>query len=376
MQPFLKKLEEVLKIYLKETYLPQRRAKTPGWTFHDLKFFAEGVDVVSTAFTEEREEMAKDYFNRKEFRSAYLLYFTLINAAKVWKCLEEAKPFLKSGPIKILDLGCGPATASLACSAFFADRPIEIFGLEQNGRIMRDGFALWNRMAPPQNHRFTIKNINLYPKSLNAVLRDKRFNLTIAANFLSELPNQTQQELSRTLLEHSEVVTIIEPALQRVTRDLMGLRDRLLEKKEAFVVAPCLHQRRCPMLAENPRDWCHFYLDWKCPLLIRQVDSVIGNKHDYLKMAYMILQSLSLRTPRNPLSEDFWRSVSSPLLSKGKKELILCGACGKLRKIERLKRDRTEANDAFDDIKRGDIIQWPKGSRVEREDPIKILKKF
>ena len=91
MQEFLKKLEETLKTYLKETYLPPHRAKTPGWTHHDLVFFARGADLLSTAFTEGRATLPKNYFNKKEFRSGFILYFFIPTFVKVWKCLEIGK---------------------------------------------------------------------------------------------------------------------------------------------------------------------------------------------------------------------------------------------------------------------------------------------
>ncbi len=50
------------------------------------------------------------------------------------------------GPISrgeaVLDIGCGPGTASLACSAFFANRPVSITGVDQNREILKDAKAL------------------------------------------------------------------------------------------------------------------------------------------------------------------------------------------------------------------------------------------
>lgn len=377
LQPFLQKLEEVLKVYLKETYLPPHRAKTPGWTHHDLKFFAKGASLLSTAFTEGRAEIPKNYFNKKEFRSGFLLYFLLPTFVKIWKCLEQTPPHLKNRPLKILDLGCGPATASLACSTFFQNQPLEIFGYEQNANIKKDALALWKRLAPPHHHfHFTQRPI-----------LTEKIDLAIASYFFSELPFAEQMRLGCEVLKRADVFIVIEPALQKTTRQLMALRDKILERRWAQVLAPCLHQKNCPMLAANQRDWCHFYIDWKCPQLIREADQIVGNKHDYLKMAYMVFSSLSLRAEApakqhggsakqfggKQSSGDIWRVVSSPLISKGKRELILCGACGLLKKIERLGRDRTVQNAAFDQIRRGDIIEWPWKERVEKEDKIHIL---
>ena len=400
MQDFLKKLEETIKSHLKETYLPPHRARTPGWTHHDLVFFAKGADRVSTAFTEDRADLPKNYFNQKEFRSAYLLYFTLINAAKVWKCLEEGMgkdyglwtmdysaqgaregkaPSPRSGvegatraplnrPLRILDLGCGPGTASLACSAFFRDIPLEIMAVDQNIHATRDATHLWRRMKTPIHHKFIATALDLHPKNIEHFLKRKRFDLIIAANFLSEMSPEKQISLSTQILKSANTFIIIEPALRKTTRELQALRDELLARKVARVLAPCLHQQNCPMLATNRRDWCHFYIAWKCPILIRQVDELIGNRHDYLKMAYMIFRGRT--TDNGPRTTDLWRTVSSPLISKGKKEFILCGANGKLEKIFRLDRNR-RPNHPFDEIKRGDVLE----GKIHYES-IKIQKPF
>lgn len=75
-------------------------------------------------------------------------------------------------------------------------------------------------------------------------------------------------------------------------------------------------------------------------------------------------------------STNHWRIVSSPIISNGKKELVLCGNSGSLPKLTRLDRDKTDQNKNFDQIRRGDMIEWSGGDRVEQKDRIMILKKF
>lgn len=367
MEAFLRKLEEAIKSHLKETYLPPHRHKNPEWTYHDLKFFSKGTDLLSTAFTEDRAVLPKNYFNKKEYRSAYLLYFVLLNFPKVWKCLEQL-PQMDSDskrPLKILDLGSGPGTAALACSTFFKDRPLEVFAFEQNEGMRKDALVLWKKLAP-SNHHLTFTRY--------AIPREQ-CDIAIAANFLSELPFVEQLKICEAVLKQTDHFIIIEPALRFTTRKLMGLRDKILQNRWGVVLAPCLHQKNCPMLAAGPRDWCHFYIDWKCPYLIRQIDEIVGNKHDYLKMAYLVIASpADGGTKQSPSNQ--WRIVSSPLLSNGKRELILCGDCGFLKKIDRLNKDRSENNRDFDFLRRGDIIEWPDKKRVERQDVFTHLNKF
>lgn len=352
VENFLPKLESVIQQYLKETYLPPHRAKTPGWNWHDIRFFSEGAAALSEAFTSERSTLPKNYLNKKEYRSAYLMYFTLTNAAKVWYCLERAKQSLPNRGLNILDVGCGPATAALACSAFFSDRPLTIVGVDQNKSILKDGYGLWNRMKPPANHKLTLTP-TLSDRRERKFTREK-FDLAIAANVLSEQPEQ-QLQMATALLEQAKVVILIEPALQKTTRELMKLRDELLHRQTGTVLAPCLHQQDCPMLKFNNRDWCHFYINWQCPKLIRDVDHFIGNKHDYLKMAYMIFSGGVAATTQKPKNR--WRVVSSQLKSKGKTEWNLCGDDGRLQKMQIL--DKEFEKYGSPKIRRGDVIQLP-----------------
>lgn len=361
MIAFLQKLEETIRVYLKETYLPPHRAKTPGWTEHDLKFFSRGVDLLSTAYTEGRRQIPKNYLNKKEYRSAYILYFLLINAAKVWHTLVQVEnQFPRKGKLRILDLGAGPGTAALACSRFFGDRPIEVLGVEQNKSISKDARELWKRFCSDSKHSFYIQSVILHPNNISSLLRGKQFDLCIAANFLSELPFRDQFRLAATVLNASKTAVFIEPALQKTTHALMRLRDSLLADRRGEVIAPCLHQKNCPMLKANRRDWCHFYIEWKCPQLIRKVDAQVGNRHDYLKMAYMIFGN----RPRGNDGEKIWRVVSSPLISKGKREFLLCGNNGHLEKVARLNKHKSPENSAFDGMKRGDIVSGSNNLRI------------
>src|SRR3989338_4720835 len=110
MNSLLKNLESLIVSHVEKHYLPMR----------DFKRLSLGAARLSEAFTQGRSELPKNYFNLKEARSGYLLYFLLPNVAKVWHCLKQAEDWMpKRQPLKILDVGCGAATAALARSSPF-----------------------------------------------------------------------------------------------------------------------------------------------------------------------------------------------------------------------------------------------------------------
>ncbi len=371
-------LEAELLKYIKGTYLPGRfrkSASNASFTEKDVLFFAEGALDLSDAFTVGRKNLPRNYFNRKEARSAYLLYFTLTNFAKVTKCLWEADRLTSfraaHDDIKILDLGSGPGTAALACSAFLKDRRAFITGVDQNGEILKDARALFSAAKNP-NHKFETITESIRPSFIGGRLREKRFNLIVAANILNEIgPAAEQQALCQTLidrhLEDDGILIVIDPALQNTTRALMEVRDNL----NAEILSPCTHQKPCPMFAHNRRDWCHFYLEWNCPEIIRKVDRLLEIRHDYLKMAYLILQK-KRSASETEKDSTLWRVVSSPLSSKGKCEFVLCGE-GRLRRICRLDRDQSDKNRSFGGIKRGDVLKVSfSHDRIGRNDSLSV----
>ena len=361
------KLEKTLLSYIKKTYLPKGHAnpKTADqFTNYDVKFFARGAAELSQCFTSERAYLPKNYLNKKELRAGYILYFVMANFLKMRFCLEAAgalERFAGSSTIKIADIGCGPGTASLACADYWRGQTIEITAIDQNTGILHDAKHIFREFAEDNAKLKTVYS-NLHPKNIRHVLKEK-FNIIIAANFLSEIGDtQKQAELVSALLanhlETDGLLIIIEPALRWTTRNLMKLRDVLLSTinhQPSTILSPCLHNLPCPMLATNHRDWCHMYLNWKRPDVIEKIDRLIGNRKDYLKFSYLIFELSHYRTiePSHPI----WRVVSAPMHSKGKIELLLCNASG-LKKITRLDKDASDKNKDFEHVWRGDLVTY------------------
>ncbi|MBI4126472.1 MAG: methyltransferase domain-containing protein [Deltaproteobacteria bacterium] len=389
-------LEEKLLGYVKRTYLPERyrRGSTANaFTHKDVDFFAPAVEELSSGFTAEREELPKNYLNKKEFRSAYLLYFFLPTYTKVRHCLlqlELQKRLPRGGIVDVLDLGSGPGAAGIACAHHFSAHSrtvrLNVHAVDQNEPGLRDATELFRSLAY-ERHRLATEVSTLTPSSLQRALKGRRYDLIIAANLLNECGSvEDQERFCHMLIEHhltdNGLLLVIDPALQKTTRDLMAVRDHLLEKGLASVVAPCLHQKFCPMRAANRRDWCHFYIEWRCPKIIRQLDHLIGNNHDHLKMAYFVFAPLSQPSPsrgegKGEGATNRWRVVSSPMPSTGKTEMLLCGETGELQRISQLDRDMMDKQKSLWRIKRGDVVEWPREKqRLARDEQIPVVSEW
>jgi ribosomal protein RSM22 (predicted rRNA methylase) len=403
--------DELLFDYVTERYLPDRRRGMRGGPRQNLlKFFAKGVAEVSRSFTSERAERSQRYFNRPEFRSGYLLYFLPTNVPKVTHTLriaDAAARFQRKSELAVLDLGSGPGTGTLAIANYFrTESPstrLAIDAVDQTRHVLHDAESLFERSQFP-NATLKTRTLDITQRSGLERIRG-RYHIICCANVLNEMgpiPHRVRLmgHLLRNHLHQGGIVIIIEPALRGPTRDLMTLRDQLLvhhpsERSERSpivprVIAPCLHHAPCPMLAHNNRDWCHAYLDWKRPQLIIDLDHLIGNRKDYLKFSYLILQHRPSSQPLAadvPMSEangrpspDLFRVVSAPLRSKGKQELLLCPSTEAqtctLHRLTRLNRDKSENNQGFDQTLRGDLVKTRNSERLKATDAFDIITPF
>ncbi len=404
----------LLQRYVKKTFYADTRkrgfAEREEFTEGDFRFFVKGVRQLNEYFTRERGSLPKNYFNQKELRSGYLLYFLPVNALKVAALLEQNFSITPGQSLTILDVGSGPGTGILGGLLWLENYlkspqpPFDKGGrggislrwilIDQNSHALSDAVNLHREIT----ERFEKEGIPIRSeiKTIVADLDSGRIpetesaDLILALNTLSEFPKFKRRGIVERLLTHhlkeDGRLFIMEPALQRTTRELMELHDELLSREGATVFAPCLHQAACPMLAANRRDWCHTTIEWERPDWIQRFDHLVGIRKDYLQCSYLLLGTPNLERvlPRVPPAgahsipppsgarpespAPIWRVVSGNLNSKGKSELLLCGPGGlpDLLRVTRLDRDQSESNRPFDEVQRGEMIKMEKVGRITK----------
>ena len=396
--------EKLLKRYVKKTFYAGTRkadfADRETFTEGDYRFFAKGVQKLNLGFTEERGSLPRNYLNQKDLRSGYLLYFLPVNALKVAAlltqndCLKEALS-LSSRPWTVLDIGSGPGTGMLgtilALERLLQNHPVvkhlplrfRWILVDLNRQALHDACTLHDeairhlREVYPQWEIYSECETIIGDLASFGTRKYGKADLILALNLLGELPRQHRLSLVERLLRHhlhpEGRLLLLEPALQRTTRELMELHDEMVNRNSGRVYAPCLHQARCPMLAANRRDWCHTYLEWERPDWIARLDQLVGIRKDYLKCSYLLLGS---RKGADIVSPQTWRVVSGHLNSKGKSELLLCGpgSLPRLKRVNRLDRDRSEVNREFDRVQRGDIVQVFCEERIYSDTSIRTIR--
>ncbi|MFH1830537.1 MAG: small ribosomal subunit Rsm22 family protein [Pseudomonadota bacterium] len=345
---------------------------------------AVAAKKLSLVFTSERDALADQYFSDADSLDAYIAAFLLPNAVKVMHCLaqiDELGLVQDKGKLNVLDLGTGPGTAILASSLYFSknhpDMRIRFAGIEQNKVALLKAHELFKKIAP-RHHSFESATFLIKEGGLERILKAERFDMILVTNMLNEPAVSAYElccELISNRLDGRGSFIIIEPALRNNARPLMELRGRLIAEGVACVCAPCLHGQNCPMLGANERDWCHFYIDWNCPQYLSELDRLSAMNHEYLKMSYLILKPKT-RGSDSTQEADVWRVVSSPLDSKGKREVFLCGSSGELKRVRRTNKDSAGVNSDFDKVARGDIVHFGGADRIHKNDSFSIIKKW
>jgi hypothetical protein len=112
-------------------------------------------------------------------------------------------------------------------------------------------------------------------------------------------------------------------------------------------------------MLRREEDWCHEDLAVDLPSWLVPVARAAGLRWQGLTFSYLVLR----RGPRAESAESSARVVSSPRVTKGKRELLLCGKLGAdgraaCVKGMRLDRHRSASNNDWDDAARGDVLSF------------------
>ena len=362
---------------------PSFNAHGPG----GLQELSHGVADLSRLFTRHRHELERHYLADERLRLAYLSYFLPVNAAKVQSILEELPESDVRGPqaqadapLRVLDVGSGPGTASLAVldwmqRPYHRQRRIEVTAVDSVRAALDEAQGLWNaycRIDAPEHARLHCVHSNLERNAWLRCLDDSYpYHVIIIANTLNELyrgshdPVQRQVQLIQALLGRlhpNGALIVIEPALRETTRHLHRLRDRLLALHACTVYSPCLHEQSCPALVKED-DWCHEERPWITPPWIAAIDKEVGFIKDALKFSYGIFRKDGARIV--PRSRDVFRLVSELRTLKGDTRAWLCNETGRAE-VGRLDRDEAESNASVGEWHRGAIVSI---SGIEKKSP-------
>lgn len=180
---------------------------------------------------------------------AYALTRMPATYAAVSACLEAltaARPDF--APRSVIDVGSGPATAAWAAAQVFGS--LQDFLLVDSNEHLR-ALAL-ELMVNDQRLRRAAYRASGARAFLNGAADA---DLVIASYVIGELDGAEQLSLAKLMWQRTrDTLLIVEPGTPDGYERVLAVRTELISQG-AHVIAPCPHNRACPLIAP---DWCHF----------------------------------------------------------------------------------------------------------------------
>lgn len=184
---------------------------------------------------------------------AYALSRMPATFAAVASVFEEVRARAPGfAPDRLLDIGAGPGTATWAAA--------EVFPELQSARLVdrsRDFLRLARQLGSNVPHlSLEFDEADALSSTRTAIAdASDRYAAVAAAYLLTEFDDAAVLKLAEGLWARTAgVLVIVEPGRPRDYQRLMLVRERLLGLG-GEVLAPCPHNRPCPLVAP---DWCHF----------------------------------------------------------------------------------------------------------------------
>lgn len=362
---------------------------------------AQNIVELQRGLTGKRSLVGNPYMQKAASLQAYLLYYWPVSYAQTTAALQreprffEAVQKIKGRPIRILDLGSGPAPASCALADLAQGRGeqnlrFEFYLCDSSGdalslgkRILENAYAKTSRI---ETNVCNFEKIDFKAKNGAAFGGEKKFDFIVASHSLNELwknEKKRGEKLSAFLqkicglLDDDGLLLLTEPALLATSRALLEARDSLI-KSGMTVLSPCLQSHApCPAL-ENPNSTCHFAFDWEMPDIVADLARLAGLNRADVKMTYFIFAKDAAQEQKSggadsSLADIRTLVVSEPMLNKaGRIRYVLCD--GKSRFTFSAKNgDFIAAAQNFFDMRRYDIIQIESAQiRSQKGEPLSL----
>ena len=160
--------------------------------------------------------------------------------------LVEIRPDL--APKTLLDVGAGPGTATWAAA--------EAFPSLQGFALLDANDALRTLALDLFSDSFRLREVGYQrAEARSALAKADAADLVIASYMIGEIGAAEQRSLADLMWQKTgDTLLVVEPGTPAGYARIIALRERLIAQG-AHVVAPCPHDRACPLHAP---DWCHF----------------------------------------------------------------------------------------------------------------------
>lgn len=146
-----------------------------------------------------------------------------------------------------------------------------------------------------------------------------RHHLGVFSYSLTEMANRND------LLNQFSHLVIVEPSTQTEGRRLSETRQYLIDN-DFEILAPCMHQKACPLMVHSQRDWCHDRILFKKPTWMDKIEKNLPFRNDSLTFSYLIAFKKGSMKPewRRSVPPIQARLTGDILPEKGKDKQLVC----------------------------------------------------
>jgi ribosomal protein RSM22 (predicted rRNA methylase) len=280
--------------------------------------------------------------------AAYRLPATFAAIAAALAHLRER--WAGEAPRSLLDVGAGPGTAMWAARAVWPALE-RVHLLERDERMI----ALGERLAA-RAHAPALRQARWQCADLLAPWDADGHDLVIAAYVLNELPEERRAAVIDALWSKAVgILVLLEPGTPADFARIRQARRQLLAAG-ATILAPCPHDRACPMPED---DWCHFAQRINRTRLHRHVKGGTLSYEDE-KFSYVAAS----RQGGSPIAG---RVLRHPQILPGRVVLQLCAPAGLRTSVVTRGKDRVAFRQARD-LHWGSALPTDDGGQVQ-DDP-------
>lgn len=246
-------------------------------------------------------------------------------------------------PRSLLDVGAGTGAGSWAANSYFLLDSIVC--LERERAMEKVGKSFME-----ESTEAVLKNANWIRIDLAEDFGGSYpSDLVIASYVLNEMNEADRLEVVEKMWENTkEMLLIVEPGTPVGSANIRSIRDYLLSKG-AYMVAPCPHSDKCPVVGD---DWCHFTCRVQRSKLHKLVKDGDAPYEDE-KFSYIAFSRTPCKLPSG-------RIMRHPMVQKGRIDLTLCQGNGQIKQVGIQKKDgeaykiakKSVCGDAFSVIKK------------------------
>ncbi len=329
-----------------------------------------------------RGQSKEDHYSfQKNFAHAYASYYLPVNCLKIATILEELYCFgadlfpAEKKNLRCLDFGAGPGTALWGYSAWTKahEMSLEYCGVEQSKSFIQVGEELAQKLQQSAAHvraNFQLMQASQRAKDwekVSSLIEEKQADIISFVNSFAEIASSASEKeiflknlidtALRTARRKKQAVWLIlvEPGTKDFSRELIQLRNSVLDNPKVKLWLPCLSARTCGALA-GATDWCHEEVACEFPSWLQNLGEKAKLKKESMLFSYLVYSIGDEHPSRSaPWPTEAYRMVSQRLEQKGQTECYFCTTNGKQkRRVQR--KNQNETNEIFLQTTRGEIF--------------------